>query len=107
MFSSGFVPVFLGYIDAVVDFLLRYLVGFDDVADGFCSEAGHVFEFLECVPLRDVQEFLLGEYAFHIFFVVEASSGNSLGLYTVFLELGEEPGCAYVVCLGDFFSGDE
>lgn len=59
------------------------------------------------LPLRDVQEFLLGEYAFHIFFVVEASSGNSQGLYTVFLELGEEPGCADVVCLGYFFSCDE
>ena len=73
MVSSGFVPVFLGYIDAVVSLLLGDLVGFDDVADGFCSESCHVFEFLECVPLRDVQEFLLGEYSFHVFFVVEAS----------------------------------
>ena len=73
MVSSGFVPVFLGYIDAVVSRLLGDLVGFDDVADGFCSESCHVFEFLECVPLRDVQEFLLGEYSFRVFFVVEAS----------------------------------
>ena len=54
-----------------------------------------------------MQEFLLGEYAFHIFFVVEASSSNSLGFYAVFLELGEEPGCADAIGFGDFFSGNQ
>lgn len=49
----------------------------------------------------------MGEYAFHIFFVVEASSSNSLGFYAVFLELGEEPGCADVIGFGDFFSGNQ
>jgi hypothetical protein len=99
--------MFFGYIYAVVDFLLRYLVGSYDVADWFCSESCHVFELLKCVPLCDMQEFLVWEDSFHVFFVVEASSGNSLCLYAVFLELGKEPGCADVIGFGDFFSGDE
>lgn len=99
--------MFFGYIYAVVDFLLRYLVGSYDVADWFCSESCHVFELLKCVPLCDMQELLVWEDSFHFFFLVEASSGNSLCLYAVFLELGKEPGCADAIGFGDFFSGDE